>query len=156
MGRDSMDRLVRLCHRKRIDIACIQETHNSSNDVYEIQNYTIIMGGNDVEEEEYKGKKAGVAIAIKSDIVQYVKTIQKIDGRTMEMRIHTGGSIKDISIFNTYAPHTGYSTDVIQKYWDKTNAYISLIPRKYIKIWCTDNNGQLYRKEQNEQNVGTW
>ena len=74
----------------------------------------------------------------------------------MELRLKTGKNIKDILILNTYAPHMGYKIEHIQKYWNKINAYISLIPKKYIRMWCTDNNGQLRRNDTNENNIGNW
>ena len=36
----------------------------------------------------------------------------------MEIRIKTGGPIKDISVANSYAPHSGYSVEAIAAYWD--------------------------------------
>ena len=74
----------------------------------------------------------------------------------MEIRLRTGNQIKNMSILNTYAPHNGYPSEVIQEYWNNVDAYISLIPISHIKIWCTDNNGQLTRNSRNESNVGPW
>ena len=55
---------------------------------------------------------------------------------------------------NTYSPRTGYDVETIKDYRGKTNAYISLIPTKYIKLWCTDNNGEIYRNGNNKHCVG--
>ena len=44
----------------------------------------------------------------------------------------------------------------IGKYWEYMDAYISLIPNNLIKIWRTDNNGQLSRNDTNSQYVGKW
>ena len=74
----------------------------------------------------------------------------------MEIRLKTGNSIKNISIINTYAPHIGYPTEIIEEYWKYIEAYTSLIPNNLIKIWCTDNNGQLSRNETNQKYIGKW
>ena len=74
----------------------------------------------------------------------------------MEIRIKTSKSVKDISILNTYAPHAGYKIETLKNYWNNTNAYISLIPQKYLKIWRSDNNGQVYQNEANSYNIGKW
>ena len=99
-------------------------------------------------QEKGKCKKSRIGDCHKKDLLQYVKSIRKIGGRTIEIRIETGASIKDMSILNTYAPNMGYDIETINNYWDKTKAYISLVPRKYIKIWRTGNNGQVYRTER--------
>ena len=81
--------------------------------------YKIIFGRNnltvkDRNREEHGEKRAGVAIAIKMELLPLVKNVYKIDGMAMEMRIKTCKSINDISILNTYAPHIGYSEDVLK------------------------------------------
>ena len=115
-NKDSIERITDLIKRKNIDIACIQETHNERTDTFEEQNYTFFFGGNDCNAENNNtddelNKKAGVAIIIKNTLVPYIKTIHKINGRIMEIRIKTDKSLKDLSILNTYAPHMGYSAE---------------------------------------------
>ena len=60
----------------------------------------------------------------------------------MEIRIKTAESVNDISILRTYAPHNGYEVEIIKNTGIR-QVHISLIPRKYIKIRCADNNGQI-------------
>ena len=74
----------------------------------------------------------------------------------VEIRLKTGNATKDISILNTYAPHNGYPVEIINRYWEDINAYTSLLPQNLIKIWCTDNNGQLSNNDTNTQNIGKW
>ena len=47
----------------------------------------------------------------------------------------------DISIIKTYATRKGYGKESSNKYWVAIEAYITLIPRKYIKICGTENSG---------------
>ena len=157
--KESMDRLTQHLHNQRIDIACIQETHNERTDAVASLEYTIYFGGNDTRNEtiptqDDNTRRAGVAIAIKNSLIPNVKGIYKTNGRIMEIRIKTGNSIKNISILNTYAPHVGYPAETIKQYWDMVNAYISLIPNNLIRLWCTDNNGQLSKTDNN--NIGPW
>ena len=74
----------------------------------------------------------------------------------MEIRLKTGNSIKNISILNTYAPHIGYPAETIENYWKYIEAYTSLIPNNLVKIWCTDNNGQLSQNTANNKYIGKW
>ena len=71
----------------------------------------------------------------------------------MDIGIKTGKSIKDLSILNTYAPHIGYPVETIRKYWGNAEANITLFPRKCIRLWRTDNNGQLSSNGTNATNI---
>ena len=158
--RESPQKLTMALEEGKIDIACIQETHNERNDTHEENGYIIISGRNgdkqDNSNEFDTNKKAGVAIAIKQTLLRHVKGIYKINGRLTELRLKTGKSIEDISILNPYAPHIGYPITHINNYWGTANAYISLIPNKLVRIRRTDNNGQLGGNETNQSNIGPW
>ena len=154
---ESIRKLIMALKAQKIDNACIQETHNERNDTYVENDYIIIFGRNEEDthiqtNESETNLKAGAAISIKKTILPLVKGIYRTNGRIMEIRLKTGKSIKDISILNTYTPHTGYPIEYINRYWGKVKAYISLIPNKLIKIWRTDNNGQLCRNDANQTN----
>ena len=64
----------------------------------------------------------------------------------MEIRIKTGSKLANISILNTYAHPNNYTDSQILDFWTNINSYIASIPRKLIRIWRTDNNGQVIRK----------
>ena len=93
---------------------------------------------------------------IKKTLPPFVKGIYRADGRIVEIRLKTGDPIKNISILNTYAPHIGYPTDTMKEYWEYIAAYTSLIPNNLVKIWRTDNNGQLSQNETNKKYIGKW
>ena len=93
------------------------------------------------------GGKADVPIDIKKPYYIPPMGIYKVNGQMMEIRVRTGGPIKNISPRNTYAPHIGYYTDVIQ-------TYFALIPNKFSILWRADNNGQLSRNDTNMYNIG--
>ena len=159
--KDSFKRLAKLMNKKKIDIGCIQETHNERMDVEEIENYTIYFGGSIVQGESLNNNqnnynKAGVAIIIKTTLIPLIKNVIRTNGRLMEIRLKTGNLIKSLSIINTYAPHKGYKQETIENYWNTTRAYLSLIPKNLTKIWGTDNNGQIARNEDNKNYVGEW
>ena len=84
--------------KERIDIACIQETHNERQDTQEMNEYIIFFGGNELHNEKNNNptdsERAGVAIAIKRTMLPFVKWIYRISGRIMEIRLKTGNSIK--------------------------------------------------------------
>ena len=148
---------------KRVDIACIQETHNGRTGKQEINKYIIFFGGNDIQHEltnkdTVNNKKAGAEIAIgkTGPPPPFVKGIYSKNGRTMEIRLKTGNSIKNISILNSYAPHTGYPTETIEEYLKYMESYTSLVPNNLVKIWCADNDGQLSQNETSEKYIRKW
>ena len=90
-------------------------------------------------------RREGVAISIGEDLTPFIKK-RTIGGRSMELRLKAAKSTKRMSILNTYAPHIGYDATVIKNYWDGANAYISIIPRKYIKygaLITMDKSGEM-------------
>ena len=76
------------------------------------------MGGNDTRHENLKehdkeNKRAGVAIIVRTNMLHVIKEIHRINGRMMEIRIKCESPINNISIINTYAPHSGYEKETI-------------------------------------------
>ena len=99
--------LINTINALRIDIACIQETHNERIDSEQIENYTNFYGGCDCTklsrnhnandnapiEERILGPsayKAGVAMVLRNDLAHLIKNIYRISSRIMELRIQTG------------------------------------------------------------------
>ena len=51
----------------------------------------------------------------------------------------------------------GYQTEQINTYCDTLNRYIDAIPNSYIRMWRTDNNGQITRPANtNTNDIGQW
>ena len=67
---DSIDSLINNIQTNNIDIACIQETHNSRSDHMGRENYTIFFSGEkeigNTKNTTNKSIKGGVAIAIET------------------------------------------------------------------------------------------
>ena len=171
--KEAKNTLINTINALRIDIACMQETHNERIDSEQIENYTIFYGGcdcvklskkinthdNEPIEESIIGPnsyKAGVAIVLRNDLTHLIKNIFRISSRIMELRIQTGKKVANISILNTYAPRNNYPNTQIYDYWALVNSHIPNIPHKLIRIWCTDNNGQVSQNNHNDKYIGPW
>ena len=51
----------------------------------------------------------------------------------------------------------GYRNEHFNTYWATLNQYIATIPNTYIRMWCTDNNGQITKPTNtNTNNIGQW
>ena len=159
--KESIYALILNLESNKVDIACIQETHNERNDNVDIGNYKIFFGGNgkisDSIHETKINTKSGVAIAIRKTLSNNIKQVIRINGRLMELRLKTGSNLPTISILNTYTPHMGYDVNYRNTHWDIINAYIDSIPHNNTIIWCNDNNGQLSKSLNKERNsIGNW
>lgn len=107
---DAVDTLIQKLKNNDIDIACIQETHNNRNDHIGKNNYTIIFNG-EINNRKTSNEiiKAGTSIAIKTKLTDNIIQLNRINSRVMEIRLRTGGKIKNISILNTYAPDMSHN-----------------------------------------------
>ena len=74
----------------------------------------------------------------------------------MEIRLKTGHQLNDISIICSYAPYMGYGEIERNKYRNGLNNHMDPIPNNYIKIWMTDNNGQISQEENTKDIIGKW
>ena len=48
-----------------------------------------------------------------------------------------------------------YEKEEIEEYWAKIQKYIKTIPNNLIKMWCTDNNGQIAQNDTCNS-IGKW
>ena len=154
---DSIYSTIHNLNTNNIDIACIQETHNDRIDSFSILDYTIFFGGCITNyENNIKTFNGGVAFIVHNQTIPHIVHINRINGRLMEIQFKTGDNIPNISILNSYAPHMGYNSIEINKYWNDINNYLNIISTDLVKIWCADNNGQLSRNDTNQTNIGPW
>ena len=75
----------------------------------------------------------------------------------MGIRLSTGRENKNLSILNTYSANMVYQTEQVVTQWDTLNQYLNTIPKTYIRIWRTGNNGQTApSKQDTNNNFGQW
>ena len=160
---ESIRTLAHTIRSLNIDIACIQETHNDRIDTQIIGGYKIFYGGCNTKQNNNAPKSSEnktedkipfqsvVAIAIKANLTNFILNITRINGRIMELRLQTGKLTKNLSIINTYEPDINYEFNEISDRWDKLNNYMQNQPKKLIKCWRTDNNGQPKQTNKHKQ-----
>jgi len=104
----------------KVDIACIQETHDTNATdmrigAYAIYNTPAPKTDKDNKPENVKGQ-GGIAI-IRTDLTVNIKEVTKCNERLMYMRIQTEKNTNNILLINSYAPHMGYKADIRRNYW---------------------------------------
>ena len=51
----------------------------------------------------------------------------------------------------------GYNSNQIGEYWETLANHLQQIPQNNIKMWCTDNNGQISNNSKSQSKVvGNW
>ena len=94
--------------KNKIDVACVQETHNERIDSINVINYAIIFGGCSANNEnDLKSETGGIAFVANNLLVSNIIHINRIDGRIMKIQFKTGPNIPNLSILNPYDPHAG-------------------------------------------------
>ena len=61
----------------------------------------------------------------------------------VELRLKTGHILNDTSVICSYSPYMGYDEIEPNKYMRDLNNTMGEIPKNYIKIWMSDNIGQI-------------
>ena len=146
-----------------IDIARIQETHNTISRECRTRNYRFVSAEAEHVHGATNEKGIGVvALMSKHDWGDNINKIHRRSRRRIEIILHTGQSKKQLHIINTYAPHMGYSKGDRGEYWEELKLPIGNIAKKDFVIWTTDNNGQIARPtndtSENPRNahIGKW
>ena len=143
---------IRMEHAK-VEILCIQETHNTQNEDKKTKNYRYIssaaLTGQTNENKNNEKGIGGVAILIKQDWNNNIQKIERYSHRCMKITMETGINNKKLHILNTYAPHMGYNRADRDEYWKLVKKIIQEIPENDLLIWTTDNNGQIARPTTN-------
>jgi len=87
--------LVKVMHRRRISIACIQETKWVDAKAREIDGYKLWYSG-------VKRTTNGVGILVKNDWVEHVVEVRRKSDRIMSIKLVVGSEI--LNIAGVYAP----------------------------------------------------
>ena len=110
--KETIDRL----EQGKVDIARIQETHDTNATDMRIGTYTIysspaLKTKQENDPENMKGI-GGIAVIIRTELAANIKEVTKYNERLMYMRIQTEENTNNILLMNSYAPHMGYKADL--------------------------------------------
>ena len=148
LNNDTIDDIIAEMKRRQIHIAGIQETHIPRNLDYRKGGYRII---NSAATKEADGNDTttnnigGVAIILEPNIANMIFAIERIDNRIITITLDTPNNPIPVTIINTYAPHKGYRDEIRKEHWEKVTKQLGKIPKKHLKIWTADTNGQVGR-----------
>merc|ERR1712055_812098 len=118
-NRETKEQIVEKLERYNIDIACIQETHDTSNKNTNIGNYDIYRSSSDSKVKAYK--QAGVAIFVHKALRDSTHNVIRHNDRCIQLTLEGDDFMRPMIICDTYAPHKGYSMEARENYWKKVN-----------------------------------
>ena len=141
-------KLLRQVSRRKIPICAIQESR------WKGQSARLIIGKN----SKYKFLRCGddsgyggVCLLLEEALIENVTSVERINSRTMYIRIMLEKSI--IRIFSVYAPQTGLLEAEKDKFYIDLLAQTAIIPAEEFLLICGDLNGHVGKGTDGFDNV---
>jgi len=101
--------LVKVLHRRRISIACIQETKWVGSKAKEIDGFKLWYSG-------VERTTNGVGILVKRDFVEQVVEVRRKSDRILSIKLVVGSMI--LNVVSVYAPDVGLGDEIKRHFWE--------------------------------------
>uniref|UniRef100_A0A1U7VYU2 Craniofacial development protein 2-like n=2 Tax=Nicotiana sylvestris TaxID=4096 RepID=A0A1U7VYU2_NICSY len=101
--------LAKILKKRRVNIACVQETRWAGSSVKEADGYKLWNSGTQ------KGKN-GVGILVDRELREYVVEVRRVNDRLMSIKLVVGQCT--VNVVSAYAPHMGLDEEVKQRFWE--------------------------------------
>jgi len=111
--------LVKILHRCRINIACIQETRWVGANAKEIDGFKLWCSG-------VKRTTNRVGILGKRDLVEQVVEVRRKSGRIMSIKLLVDSEV--LNIVSVYAPQVGLGEEFKTLFWEDLDEVVQGIP----------------------------
>jgi exonuclease III len=112
--------LADVMKRRRINVACLQETRWKGTKAREIgKGYKFFYSGSD-------GKKNGVGIVLNSKLKECVMDVRRINDRLISLKIIMDKVV--MNIVSAYALQPGCEDSIKEKFWEDFDDLIRTIP----------------------------
>jgi len=124
-------------YRRKISIACIQETKWAGANAKEIDWYKLWYSS-------LNRAKNGVGILVEKDLVEQVVEVRCKSDRIMYVKLVVGSEI--FNVVSLYAPQIGLDEDDKRLFWDDLDEVIQSIPKNEKLLIGGDFNGHIGRR----------
>ena len=109
-----------LLRRRRVDIACIQETKWSGAKSRDIgDGYKLLYNGSN-------STRNGVGIAVSETLRSNIVAVEHFSDRLMSVKVDTEKQV--LRVITAYAPQVGCKDDEKDAFWQELDDHISSIP----------------------------
>ncbi|VFQ71221.1 unnamed protein product [Cuscuta campestris] len=111
--------LVQVLKRRRIQVACVQETRWVGTKAREFDGFKLWNSGS------ARGRN-GVGILVAPELREFVVEVKRISDRLMAIKLVLGGCA--INVVRAYAPHVGLADEVKREFWDALDGVVVGFP----------------------------
>ncbi|XP_059301993.1 uncharacterized protein LOC132053918 [Lycium ferocissimum] len=111
--------LVKILKKRRINIACVQETKWVGPKAKDVDGYKLWLSG----KSRYRN---GVGILVDSELRDQVVEVRRINDRMMAIKLVVGGFT--LNIISAYAPQVGLDEEVKRRFWEDLDEVVVSIP----------------------------
>nr|XP_049699855.1 craniofacial development protein 2-like [Helicoverpa armigera] len=141
--------LADVLKRRRINVACLQETKWKGTKAREIgEGYKFYYCGSD-------GKRNGVGIVLDKNLKESVIDVNRVNDRIIVVKIMYESLI--INVISVYAPQVGCDDRVKEQFWTDFDAVMMNVPTNEQVFVGGDFNGHVGRMRGNYERVhGGW
>ncbi|VFQ72995.1 unnamed protein product [Cuscuta campestris] len=126
--------LVQVLKRRRIQVACVQETRWVSTKAREVDSFKLWYSG------LARGRN-GVGVLVALELREFVVEVKRISDRLMAIKLVLGGCA--INVVSAYAPHVGLEDEVKREFWDALDGVVVGFPLTEKVIIGGDFNGHI-------------
>ncbi|XP_059045646.1 uncharacterized protein LOC131841340 [Achroia grisella] len=141
--------LADVLKRRRINVACLQETKWKESKAREIgEGYKFYYCGSD-------GKRNGVGIVLDSNLKQSVMNVKRVSDRVIAIKIMLQNII--VNVVSVYAPQAGCDDRMKEKFWEEFDTVMMDIASTEDIYIGGDFNGHVGRLNEDYKRVhGNW
>ena len=133
--------LVDLMERRNVDIPCLQETK------WKGSKARNIGGSCKLFYNEADGKRNGIGIVVREELVESVLEVKRVSDRLMAMKLEVKGLM--LNIVSAYAPQVNNSMEEKNDFWQDLDGLIESVSKQERIVLGADLNGHV-----GEGNIG--
>ena len=133
--------LADMMERRNVDILCLKETKWKGSKARKIG------GGCKLFYNGADGRKNGIGIVVREELVESVLEVKRVSDRLIAMKLEVKGSI--LNILSAYAPQVNNSMDEKNDFWQHLDVLIESVSKQERIVLGADLNGHM-----GEENIG--
>ncbi|KAG5583105.1 hypothetical protein H5410_053732 [Solanum commersonii] len=126
--------LVKILKRRKINIACVQETRWVGAKARDVDGFKLWYSGGSRD-------RNGVGILVDGDLREQVVEVRRINDRLMTIKLVIGGST--LSVISAYAPQVGLDEEAKKRFYEELDEVVRGIPNTEKIVIGGDFNGHI-------------
>nr|XP_016457286.1 PREDICTED: craniofacial development protein 2-like [Nicotiana tabacum] len=126
--------LVKILQKRRVNIACVQETRWVGSKARNVDGYKLWYSG------AVRGKN-GMGILVDRELREYVVEVRRVNDRLMFIKLVIGECT--LNVVSAYAPQAGLDVEVKRRFWEGLDETVRSFPPSERLFIGGDFNGRI-------------